>query len=294
MSLRNRFPAVAVSHVPDPALTEVDPEPASTYLRSAFLESVQRFEPDARLDAFAKVRLFGAPFKEGVFDEQAANIFIRLQHEINSAVSKDDLSEVRIGFARLDRGSVVLNLRPVAPDLPGEDEAPLSAPSKLEAALMKVLDLHDAVEEGDDYRAVSAAQGELGNRLRQLVESLDAVQAGIEVDLSRSNGVRRRSRFGESGRANARRLFEREPHVEPDTVSGLLRTTSTTGLIELTVGKRAVEIEDVPPDIAKQLPWDRQLRFSVLRTVSAAKAGNRRKIKTQFVQWLDRDQLFGS
>ncbi|WP_407107881.1 hypothetical protein [Rhodococcus aetherivorans] len=292
MSLRSRFPDVAAKHSPDPDLAVPDEEPASAYLRAAFLDSVQKFEPDARLEAFANVRLFGRLFADGVFEERAANIFLRLQSEINSAADEDDVDAVRIGFAHIDRGSVVLNLRPVAPEMPDDDQISVTAPSKLEAALMRVLDLHDAVEAGDETRALSAARGDLGVRLRQLVESLDEAGAGMEVDLSRSNGARRHSRIGEAGRANARRLFERHRNVDVITLSGVLRTTSTAGKIELTVDKRAVEIVEVPADIAKQLPWDQQLRISVRRTLSVARAGSKPKARHQYIKWLAHDEMF--
>jgi hypothetical protein len=291
MSLRSRFPDIAARHAPNPDLATTDDEPPSAYLRAAFLESVQKFEPSARLDAFANVRLFGRLFDSGVFEERAANIFLRLQNEIKSVVEESDIDAVRIGFAHLSHGSVVLNLQPVAPEEAGDEQLPVSAPSKLEAALMRVLDLHDAVEAGDETRVLSNARGDLGARLRQLIESLDEAGAGIEVDLSRSNGTRRKSKIGETGRANARRMFERQKQVDVVPLSGVLRTTSTSGKIELSVGRRAVEVIGVPADIAKKLPWDRQLRLSVRRTVSAAQAGSQAKITYEYLRWLQHDDV---
>lgn len=291
MDLRDRFPDIAAKHVPNPDLAATDDEPPSAYLRAALLEGVQKFEPTARLEAFANVRLFGQLFDSGVFEERAANIFLRLQNEINSVVDENDMDAVRIGFANLSHGSVVLNLQPVAPQEAGDEELPISAPPKLEAALMRVLDLHDAVEAGDEARVLSNANGDLGARLRQLIESLDEAGAGIEVDLSRSNGSRRKSRIGEIGRANARRMFERRKQVDVVTLSGVLRTTSTSGKIELAVGRRAVEVIDVPADVAKGLPWDQQLRLSVRRTVSAAQAGSKAKTTYEYLRWLQPDEV---
>ncbi|ALM15099.1 hypothetical protein [Mycobacteroides abscessus] len=290
MSLRDRFPEIAARYSRDPELDGVDGEPASSYLRASFLEGVRRFSPDARLDAFANIHLSGPSFDNGIFERNAADIFVRLQNEIDSITDESDRAGVQIGFRRIGKGSVVMHLDPVPPEMASDDQLPMSTPPQLESALVRVLDLHDAFESGDDALAITRATSELATRARQLVESLDVADARLEVDLSRSDGTRRKSSLTDVGRANARRFFERTPTIEDTVVSGYLRTASTTGHIELVSGRQILEIVDVPAEIAKSLQWDRIYRIRVRRTTSAAKAGSRPKVENQYISIAQHDE----
>ncbi|AUS33350.1 hypothetical protein C1M55_21165 [Rhodococcus qingshengii] len=292
MSLRERFPRAALNHAPDPELFDVDPEPASAFLRQAFLESVRKFEPDARLDAFANVRLFGRGITDGVFDKHAAEIFLRLQNEISSAANSGDLDAVNIGFSTVAEGSVIMHLHPASPLVSGTDEMEISAPSPLEVALLRVLDLHDAVETGNGEAAIGSARSGLAARLRQLVESLDDADAGIEIDISKSSGARRKSVFTESGRKNARALLKPKDHVTKGLIIGTLKSASTAGKIEIQVNRRsAVEIVDVPPGDVKKLPWDRQLRVRVRIEQLIDPAASRSKVTNHFLELISHDEI---
>ncbi|MDV8006318.1 hypothetical protein [Rhodococcus sp. IEGM 1318] len=292
MSLRDRFPRAALNYEPDPELFDIDPAPASTFLRQAFLDSVRKFEPDARLDAFANVRLFGRGITDGVFDKHAAEIFLRLQNEISSAAESGDVDAVNIGFSTVAEGSVIMHLQPASPMVAGPDEMEISAPSPLEVALLRVLDLHDAVETGNGEAAIGSAKSGLAARLRQLVESLDDAEAGIEIDISRSSGARRKSVFTESGRNNARELLKPKDHVKRGLISGTLKSASTAGKVEIQVNSRsAVEIVGVPPDDVKKLPWDRQLRVRVRIEKLIDPAASRSKVTNHFLELVSHDEI---
>ncbi|MGE2690276.1 hypothetical protein [Mycolicibacterium pulveris] len=283
MNLGDRFPEIA--RIPrDPDLDEVDNERASNYLRAAFVESVQPFSHGARVDAFANIRLSGRVFQDGVFERHAADIFIRFQNEIDAVTDDEYRESVQMGFRQLGPGSVIMHLRPV-PSVPAsDDQLAVSVPPQLEVALQRVLDLHDAFEKDDVELVQRRTTASLAARVRQLIESLDAAEAGIEVDLSRSDGSRRQSSISAVGRANARRFFERIPTVSIEVLDGYLRTVSTLGKVELSKGQRVHEIIDVPADIAKALEWDKVIRVRVRQTVNAAKAGRSRKIENEFVE----------
>jgi hypothetical protein len=287
VSLRDRFPGRLGGYQPDPELLNVDNEPASSYLRGAFLDSIRVFAPDARLDAFANVRLTGPAFESGLFEKHAATIMLRLQNEIDSITDEGDRRDVQVGFQRLGTGSVVIHLMPTAPRVAPAEELPMSAPSLLENALQRILDLHDAFETGNGRLVANRATGELAARARQLVESLDEADAGLDVDLSRSDGTRRQSRLSGVGREYARRFFERTPLTETVILDGYLRSASEAGRIELrrgiTRGQRIHEIVDVPADVVKSLEWDKLLRIRVRQTTSTAKAGREPKVENKFL-----------
>lgn len=295
MSLHDRFPERLSGYATDPELLSVDDEPPSNYLRGAFLDSVRVFAPDARFDAFADIRLTGRAFNGGVFERHAADIMLRLQNEIDSVTDEEAQSEVQIGFQRLGPGSVVIHLRPVAARAAEEGELGMSAPPALEIALQRILDLHDAFESGNDELVISRATKDLAARARQLFESLDEADAGLEVDLSRSDGSRRQSRVTNAGRGHARRFFERTPVTETVVLEGYLRAVSEAGRIELRQGLkhkvRIHEVVGVPQDVLKSLEWDKLLRVRVSRTTSAAKAGRDPKVENKFIEIATHDEL---
>ncbi|MGC5249618.1 hypothetical protein ACPXB3_22150 [Gordonia sp. DT219] len=276
-----------------PELDEADDQAPSEYLRSALVRGLRKLDPATRLDTLADVRLFGPTFDGGVFERRAADIFIRVQDEVDAAVDDEDRPSVQLGFRSIGRGSVVLHLRPMAPIRSGEDQmVPMPEPSKAELALTRILDLHDALEAGRTEE-VAEADRDLATRLRQLVESLDAADAGIELDISDSNGTRRLSRLSAEGRAVARAYFERRPQTSTVVLAGSLRTLSASGHIEVQVGRRVIEVTDVPVEISEDLKaqFNDFVRIRTRRTAEVAPRGKSSKVTYTFLQVVSHDEI---
>lgn len=293
MSLRERFPQYFTSYSPDPELYEVDDEPASSFLRKAMFDSLRKFEPDSSLEGFASIRLFGDRYEGGVFDDRAADVFHKLQQEVEAAAPDAAAEDVRMAIASIGEGSLVLNLKPFHADVPPDHQIPASGPSMLENALLRVLDLHAAVESGLDSETLTQVGVDWANRLRQLVESLDNADAGLEIDLSRWNGDRRRSTLSNAGRINAHRMFERVPHVSTEILSGVLAGISIDGefaKVQLQSGKRKLDIYETPSHEAKRIPWDQQLRIEVRTVAQADKFGAQSKSRSEFIRILGHDE----
>jgi hypothetical protein len=266
VNVREEFPEYLATHQSDPDLMEADEELASAYLRAATVKSFAKFSPGL-MPAFASIRLFGGQFERSVFDAKAAEVFLRVQREVSAAAGSD---QVALGVRALAPGSVVLELEPIAPEGDGELGA---APA--EAALVRVLDLHEAVEAGRDADALAYTGGDLAARLRQLVDMLDKLDAGVEIDLSGSDGRRRRVALTQVGRDHARRLFERAPHPELGMIHGVLASVSLgirDARIELRHGRHKDTIVEVPLDVAKRIEWDLLMRVRV-RTLTRADGG---------------------
>lgn len=271
-------------YVPDPHLDDIEEQPASEYLRPALIRGLRRFDPSARTDTYADIRLFGNVFRGGFFDRHAADIFIRVQEEIDAAVGDDDRAAVQLGFRSVGKGSVILHIRPTAPIPRSKNDLfPVTEPSMVERALKIVLDLHDALEDGRTEELAQSKKA-LATRIRQLVESLDAVDAGIELDIADSDGKRRQSRLTAEGRAVARAYFERKTQETTVVVAGALRTISTSGHIEILVGRRVVNVENVPVGTAEALKSDfnSYVRVRARRIAKVAPAGKASKVEYLF------------
>lgn len=292
MSIREQFSRYLVGYEPDRSM-DVDDEPVSAWVRQTMLDAIHDLDPTAALTSFANIRLTGPRFEDGVFDAEAADIFVQIDREVRAAAPTGAANAVALGFRGVRNGSVVLPLDPF-PVVEGDQEAmPIGARSPGETALLRVINLHDEIEAGMQPPASLWRSTELAKRLRLLVESLDKADAGLEITLSQSDGRRRVSRLTPQGRSNARRLFERRmTTIEQGVVSGYLEAIAVTGefaQVKLRDGKHPVDIEEVPAEVAKRLEWDSILRISV-RTVTSDRFGKRPEVKHQYISRLNSEQ----
>lgn len=293
MSVREQFPHLLRGYQPDPDIDEVDDDLASSYLRASMLEGLRRFEPVASLQGFANVKLIGTRFSDGLFDAYAAEIFSQLDHEVRAAAPADMADQLSFGFREVRPGSVVLPLAPFAAEAPSGDELALTGPSALEIALVRVLDLHDLLEQDDspvDWPSGHVPTN-LAHRLRLLVESLDKADAGLEIDLSQHNGRRRKSQLTSRGRVRANRLFELQEVVEIEVKGGHLAGVTLGDEfadVQLRQNRRKkTVIVQVPNDRAKTLPWDIHLLIEVRTVRSSDHFGERKRVEHQFVRVLE-------
>lgn len=295
MSIRERFGRYLDGYELDDDMG-VDSEPASAYVRSTMLEAIQELDPRASLQGFANIRLIGDRFSEGMFDAHAAEIFGQLDLELRAAAPPDQAQDMLIGFRSVQQGSVVLPLAPFAGVASTPDQLPGTVPSALENALLRVVEMHRAVESDSDPRALGDIPRELVKRLRLLVEALDKHDAALEIDVSRTNGRRTQSRLTHRGRANARRMFEPRLSIEVDQVSGLLESVAIRGelaQIELREGRKKVPIVRVPAHIAKTaLQWDVLLRVEFRSEVRTDGFGQQERTERQFIRIVGHEEPF--
>ncbi|MFE2960981.1 hypothetical protein [Nocardia tengchongensis] len=291
MSLRDQFAQYLQGYEPGPEFDEVDNEPASSYLRAAMLDGLRKFEPAASLPGFADIRITGERYRDGLFDAHAAEIFTQLDLELRAAAPRGAADELSIGFREVRTGSVVLPLAPFGADGPAEGKLAVAGPSPLELALLRVVQLHDQVESetSEDWSADSVAK-ELAHRLRLLVDSLDKVDAGVEISLSQHDGRRRVSRLTGRGRQRVKRLFEPQGTVDVETKSGNLvgvQLGDEFAKVELQLGKRSTTIVEVPLNIAKLLQWDAFILIEVRTVKSSDRFGDRKRTVHQFLRVLE-------
>ncbi len=270
----------------------IDPEPASNYIRQVMLEGLLEIDPSASLQSFANIRIVGERFTDGVFDASAAEIFSLFDREIRAAAGPGtDGESFRLGFRTVRDGSVILPLETFPETPPAEGELPTSLPSSLERAFVRVLNLHDSVEEGVSPNTGEKSANALIHRLRMLIQALDEADAGIEIALSQSNGRRRESNLTHRGRQNAGRFFEQELTISLNEASGYLNGITIKGdfaEIELRHGKTKSDITGVPKEVAKRLEWDSFLRMEVRTETRADRFGEHRSVKNQFIRDLTR------
>lgn len=289
MSIRERFSHCLDGYVPDDDMG-VGSGPASDYIRSAMLEAIRELDPQASLQGWASIRLIGDRFSDGVFDAGAAEMFGILDRELRAAAAPDDADNLLIGFRAVQPGSVTLPLEPFARTATADDQVPSSA---LETALLRVVDLHEAVESDSEPAALGEVSPELAKRLRLLVEALDKADASLEIDVSRTDGRRTKSQLTSRGRANARRMFARQLDIEVGQVCGYLESITLNAdlaKIELRVGKKKVPIVRIPAEIAKTLPWDVLLTIEFRSEVSSDSFGQQQRTERQFIRRLGHQQ----
>lgn len=297
MSLRDRFPRAFADRPMTPLGDhDIDDQAPSEYLRASLYEGLRKFEPDATLHAFASVRLFGERFESALFERHSAEIFLRLQREIDCAAPGGAKDLVQMGIRAIDSGSVIMTLEPINADVPAEGAFEVSAASALEIAFLRVLDIHDALEKGKDVQSVDGASNDLFGKLRQLVAALDDADAGLELDFARSNGARRQSVLSATGRARARSLFAPKESIEISVVAGTLLGIEIShdgerAKVSVKTGKkRKVVVVDVPARDAKALSWDTHLRIQV-RTVESVGFGGESSREHQFIKVLGHDEV---
>ncbi|MGW4367804.1 hypothetical protein ACWEKT_19370 [Nocardia takedensis] len=293
MNIRDRFARYLTDYEPHPALDGVEDEPASTYLRRATLDGFKRFDPNAYLPGFAGFRLYGGRFEEGLFDAHAAEIYGRLDREIRAAVAPEVAAELEFGFRSIQQGSVVLPLEPFTAAVADQDQLPGALPSPLEAALIRVSDVHDAVEAGPD--GPNGMSAELAKQLRLLIESLDHADANLEIMLSRTDGSERRSHLTRRGRANGRTMFGRKIETNTEIVAGVLAAVEVRdelAKIEVRVGKRkTILIERVPADVAKRgIEWDVPLRILVRTEHGSDRFDAQKNVVRQFIRLVGHEE----
>jgi len=294
VSIRDQFAHYLADYQPNPALDEVENEPASAYLRRATLDGLRKFDPNAYLHGFASFRLFGEHFKSGLFDAHAADIYSLIDREIRAAVPAELSKDLNFGFRAIQQGSVVLPLEPFGAAVADEDELPGALPSPLESALVRISDIHDAVEAGPDHLDTMTA--ELAKRLRLLIESLDRADAGLEIMLSRTDGSERRSSLTRRGRENGRRIFARKVETKTEIMAGVLTAVEIDdefAKIEIRPGKRkkTISIARVPSDLAKRdIKWDVPLRILVRTEQSSDRFEAQKHVEHQFIRLVGHDE----
>lgn len=267
---------------------DADGEPVSTYLRNTMLENLRSLDPSATLQSYANVRLLGECFAGGLFNAAAADIFSHLDQEVRAAAG-DDADQVNLGFRQVQEGSVVLPLAVFSGKESGSQGEMVSAPSVAESAFLTVLRLHDELEVGNAPPSrFGHPPKDLIRRVRQLVESLDRSDACLEIILSQSNGVQRKSRLTQVGRERANRLF-RDQKVETgeDIVCGNLASISIDGelsQVRIRSGNRKILISRVPAAEAKRLEWDAYLRIKVRTETRSDQFGDMRKVENTFIR----------
>lgn len=168
------------------------------------------------------------------------------------------------------------------------DEQPGARPSPLESALARVSDLHGAVEAGPD--GLEGISPELAKRLRLLIESLDKVDAGLEIQMSLSDGSERRPSLTRRGREHGRALFAPKVETAIETIVGVLAAVEISDefakiLVRPGGKKRAIPIVRVPADIAKRdIDWDVSLRILVRTEQSQDRFEGRKRREHQFIR----------
>lgn len=294
MNIRDRFAHYLVDYEPNPALEEIEDEPASSYLRRATLDGLRKFDPNAYLHGFASFRLFGARFEDGLFDAHAAEIYGLIDKEIRAAVPAELAKDLNFGFRSIQQGSVVLPLEPFGAAVADQDELPGALPSPLESALVRVSDIHDAVEAGPDE--LNSMTADLAKRLRLLIESLDKADAGLEIKLSRTDGSERRSSLTRRGRENGKRIFARKVETTTQIMAGVLAAVEVGdefAKIEVRPGKRkkTIDIVRVPADIAKRdIKWDVPLRILVRTEQKSDRFEAQKQVEHQFIRLIGHDE----
>lgn len=294
MSLRDQYPeafARAMAEA-DEDMFEPDNELPSSYLRQSLLEGLRKFDPAGAMTPMLDIRLVGQAFNEAQVNAVAADILIRLQNEINAAAPADAPSDsLEIGVGQLSRGSLVMHVRPSAPAV-SEDELSFPTPAPLEAALRRILDLHDALEtDPDRLPSRTRDDRDLHDRLRQLVRSLDEADAELEMDLFQSDGRPRRSRVTEQGRMNARALFARRAVTSVIVVSGQVEHLSGSGKVGIVDGRSKPEIEGVPTDIVRTLLIGSMFRARVSYERSEDAFGERTNESWHFIEMVPFEQF---
>ncbi|MDF3312854.1 hypothetical protein P3H15_48885 [Rhodococcus sp. T2V] len=218
----------------------------------------------------------------------------RFQREIEAALPAA-LAEQGIGkieLVSITEGSAVLHMKPVFATSVEQDGLEIDAESLFDGAVRKVLDVHDALEEGAVAAELPGNEKKLLDAVRLMTEELAEHDVNLEVSALEGRGNRRLSRLSRVGISHAVHLFERTVQKEKQQIGGYVHTVSLDGRLTLAAStrKRAHKsvIEQVPSALirAGSFPLGEYMRVAVDAEIKTDALGNRPETKYKFSEIL--------
>lgn len=280
------------------ALSTGNDEPVEDWdeiLDRAWLAGARRFDPSAQTQPRLDVRIKGAAVGEGALSMRLVDELAGpLQTEVEAASrSTDDDTELEL--AGISRGSAILHLRPrVAATTPNE-HLPLAV-SRVDSAIRRVFDIHDAMESEAPVNSVQMTRGSQ-QALEKLTKVLQQHALSIEMTWRSLTADRRHSTLGERGLEYAASLFEASDHQDIRVVSGYLFELSLNGNFKLKVdasnAKSATSAVKIDPSVLSQrdLRLGQYLRVVTLHRYRMDRFGRRSRESFEFQRFMERDEI---
>lgn len=231
VSIADQFPEYDLSlpswllNAPDEPFDPVD------LARRASLEDLRALDPLAHAPSAVDLKLGGRAMESGAVNADVATLFGLFQDEVNAASDSDDTRWTTMRIVGSSRGSVILHLEPLSnEEEPSPDALEIPSGRTFDAALKRVLDLHDNFEE---QRAVDIKEVKrpLRAAVRRFVEALDELDATVEASAYTAEGHRRRSALSRNGRQFAVTQFAPVESATVDLIFGELQSVDLTGTI---------------------------------------------------------------
>lgn len=298
MSIADRYPDLRDYQLP--AWIANAPDTDDDLVKSAriaFLEAVQETSPLAQMPLTLDLRLSGPSTADGAIPDEAMVIASQFAREVREALPGPSSRDLTLDWIGTSEGSAIIHMRPRFAKGPDADQLAIPQIPEVEAAIQRVLDVHQRLEGEADEASFANERTDLLDRVRQLTESLDDQQLSLDVTALGTQGEVYEATLTARGIRHAKSLFsQREHRPTTDVLEGLVVSTDLEALtIAMRVdGVRAkAEVHEVPRSLIESgaLRAGLNVRITVRTETSSDGAGKQKKQRRTWIDFAGEDLM---
>ncbi|MBT2516295.1 hypothetical protein J7E29_02505 [Streptomyces sp. ISL-90] len=207
-------------------------------LLDAQIAAAERFDESARARSLWLVRLSGDAIDDGWIDHGLQEAIIGpLSREVELATPREARRESRIGLVGVSSGSVILHFRPKLSQRRATDDQLSYEVSPADAAILRVSQLHDLLEEQAPASEIAGRFGRdqsLLKQTKQLVVNLAKHNVNLSTRWWSSDATRKTSRLTLAGQQHGLRVFETTIKDDDQRLRGMVTALDISGQVTLT------------------------------------------------------------
>lgn len=261
-------------------------------LDDAYFQAARDMDPTLRRVAELRLRLVGPRVRDGIYDPAVEERLAGPLGKELAAAGDPKMEQTRLGLVGISAGSVVLHYRPMVAELSNEGDQAGLAITPADAAVRRVLRLHDLFErEAPAAEIVRAARENeaLLRGARGVVETLRDFDLDLSATWWSPSGDMVRSTLTKRGRDHASVMFAKAERDEPEQVWGLVSALDVDGFV--TVRRQTTKTQvRVPREQVAEFALGERVHLLVLRTAHVDQVGlQRRKVEHTLVDRLAPD-----
>jgi hypothetical protein len=269
------------------------PDDADEVLFESRVEALRRVVPGAGPQAELRLRLAGPNVRDGFYDaEMEAALADPLRREFAAAAGSKATPQVELGLVGVSSGSVVLHYRPKVVELSDAGAQTGVEVVPADAAIRRVLRLHNLFEsqaDADEVKAATQGNDGLLRGARDVVHALTRFDLEMSATWWAPSGSPVRSRLTRQGRTYAEGIFSQAEQSEPVQVWGLVSALDVDGLVTVRrSGSR--HVVKIDPEEIGQFVLGEEVHMIVQRTAQVDRVGLSGRPAFKFVRMLQRDE----
>jgi hypothetical protein len=207
-------------------------------LFDARIDSAEQLDPSNRPQSLWLVRISGSQIRNGWLDTEMQNSIVApLGREVSAATPGDGREEARIGLVGVSSGSVILHFRPSSPSREPSGIQLNYPVSPADAAIQKVSELHDLLENQAPPEEIGARFGKQQSLLKQakvLIAGLSASGVDLSTRWWASDSSRMVSKLSQSGQEYGKHIFETQLVDDDEVVQGMVTSLDIEGFVTVT------------------------------------------------------------